>query len=232
MSPKVHSPIRNTQRNDGFYAVEVPTNCEMSLNDTRSCEIVGGPETNMQEIYRSPPASFVPCNEIASPASALRSDEPPFQNVSTTPSAARLLPAINESVIANSGGHPTSIPVPQTPQKHELSLPISRLCDTVESDEKMESSRLEIANTEKNEEERIARILVNSDNNNNNETIISTIGVAQRGRTVDEHRCDQCGKTFVTRASLKVYFLSKELIGFCNSLKFHKTFASLLQIWN
>ncbi|KAL6448221.1 hypothetical protein ACFW04_000308 [Cataglyphis niger] len=205
MSPKVHSPIRNTQRNDGFYAVEVLNNCEMSLNDTRSCEVVGGPETNMQEIYRSPPASFVPCNQIASPTSALRSDEPPFQNVSTTPSVARLLPAINESVITNSGGHTTSIPVPQTPQKHELSLPISRLCDTVESDEKMESSRVEMANTEKNEEERIAGILVNSDNNNNNETIISTIGVAQRERTVDDHRCDQCGKTFVTRASLKVH---------------------------
>lgn len=235
MSPKVHSPSRNTQRNDGFYAVEVPTNCEMSFNDTRSCEIVGGPDTNMQETYRSPPVSFAPCNQIAPPASASRSNEPSFQNVSTTPSVARLLPAVNDSVITNASGYTTSIPVPQTSQKHELSLPISRLCDTIESDEKMESSRVEMTNTEKNEEDRIARILVNSDNNNNNETIISTIDVAQRGRSVDDHRCDQCGKTFVTRASLKVYFLSKGLIGFFQitqiSEKF-RSFALLLKIWD
>lgn len=205
MSPKVHSPSRNTPRNDGFYAVEVPTNCEMSFNDTRSCDIVGGPETNMQEIYRSPPASFAPCNQITPPASASKSNEPPFQNVSNTPSVTRLLPAVNDSVITNTAGYTTSIPVPQTPQKHELSHPISRLCDTIESDEKKESSRMEMANTEKNEEEKIA-VLVNSDNNNNNETIVNTIDVAQRGRSVDDHKCDQCGKTFVTRASLKVYF--------------------------
>lgn len=200
MSPKVRSPSRNTPRNDGFYAVEVPTNCETSFNnDTRSCEIVAGPETNMQEIYRSPSAPFAPCNQIAPLVSAPRSNEPPFQNVSNTPT--RLLPAVNDTVITNAGGYTTPIPVPQTPQKHELSHPISRLCDTIESDEKRESSRMETANTEKNGEERIARILVNSDNNNNNETI----EVAQRGRSADDHRCDQCGKTFVTRASLKVH---------------------------
>ncbi|XP_072743735.1 uncharacterized protein [Anoplolepis gracilipes] len=203
MSPKVHSPNRNTPRNDGFYAVEVPTNCEMSVNnDTRSCEIVSGPETNVQEIYRSPPAAFAPCNQIAPLASVPRSNESPFQNVSNT--STRLLPAVNETVITNANGYTTPIPVPQTPQKHELSHPISRLCDTIESDEKRESSsRMEM--TEKNEEERIARILVNSDNNNNNETIVSTIEGAHRGRLADDHRCDQCGKTFVTRASLKVH---------------------------
>ncbi|EFN68751.1 Zinc finger protein 782, partial [Camponotus floridanus] len=201
MSPKIHSPNRNPSRNDGFYAVEVPTNCEMSFsNDTRLCETIGAPETNMQEIYRSPPAPFAPCNQIAPLANSSRSNDPPVRNVSNTPT--RLLPAVNDSVITNAGGYTTPIPVPQTPQKHELSHPISRLCDTIESDEKRESSRMEMTSTEKNEEE---RILVNSDNNNNNETIVRTIETTQIGRSGDDHRCDQCGKTFVTRASLKVH---------------------------
>ncbi|XP_029171861.1 zinc finger protein 236-like [Nylanderia fulva] len=204
MSPRVHSPSKNTPgRNDGFYAVEVPTSCEMSLNnDTGSRETVGdAPETSVQEIYRSPSAPFAAGNQIA-PRS---NNEPSFQNVGNTP--ARLLPVVvNDTVITNAAGYTTPIPVPQTPQKQELSHPISRLCDTIESDEKREASpRMEVA--EKNAgEERIARILVNSDNNNNNEAIVSTIEVAQRGRsTTDDHRCDQCGKTFVTRASLKVH---------------------------
>lgn len=214
MSPRVHSPNRNTPgRNDGFYDVEVPTSCEMSFNnDTGSRETVGDvPETRVQEIYRSPSAPFAPGNQIAPLANTPRSNEPPFQNVSNT----RLLPVVvNDTVITNAGGYTTPIPIPQTPQKHELSHPISRLCDTIESDEKRESSKVEVANAEENAgEERIERILVNSDNNNNNEAIVSTIE-AQRGRSTDaiDHRCDQCGKTFVTRASLKVYFLSKELI--------------------
>lgn len=97
--------------------------------------------------------------------------------------------------------------IPQTPTKPELSHPISRLCDTIEADERKETPKTETANAEKTEEERNARIFVNSDNNNNNETIVNT-EVAQRGRSADDHRCDQCGKTFVTRASLKVCLLT------------------------
>lgn len=211
MSPKniVHSP-RSAPRSDGLCptAFEVPTSCETSFdNDSRlSREIIGSPEAKIQETYRSP-VPFAPSDQIAPPTNATRSSEQPvIQNVgngSTQSSSS------NESVIANagkSGGYPTQV-VPQTPTKPELSHPISRLCDTIETDERKETSKTEIADAEKSGEERIARIFINSDNNNNNETIVST-DVAQRGRSADDHRCDQCGKTFVTRASLKVCFLT------------------------
>lgn len=204
----VHSS-RSAPRSDGPCptAFEVPTNCETSVNnDSRlSREIIGGTETKIQEIYRSP-VPFAPSDQITPPANATRSNEQSlFQNVANVPTQS--LSSSNDSVIVNAGksdGYPTQV-VPQTPTKPELSHPISRLCDTIEVDERKETSKTEVANAEKNGEERIARIFVNSDNNNN-EAIVST-EVAQRGRTADDHRCDQCGKTFVTRASLKVCFL-------------------------
>ncbi|KYN33960.1 hypothetical protein ALC56_11774 [Trachymyrmex septentrionalis] len=208
-SPKniVHSP-RSAPRSDGPCptAFEVPTGCETSFNnDSRlSRETIGGPEAKIQEIYRSP-ISFAPSDQIATSVNATRSSEQPlFQNVGNTPT--QPLSSSNDSVIANAGkggGYPTQV-VSQTPTKPELSHPISRLCDTIEADERKETSETEVTSVEKGGEERISRIFVNSDNNNNNEAIVST-EVAQRGRSVDDHRCDQCGKTFVTRASLKVH---------------------------
>lgn len=202
MSSKVHSP-RSTPRNDGHYGFEISTTCEMSFNsDSRSrTEIINGSETKIQETYRSP-VPFAPSNQIAPVANTLKNDEPSFQTTNNT--LTQLLPASNDSVITNTSRnneYSTHV-APQTPTKPELSHPISRLCDTIESDEKKEISKIEITGAEKNDEERIARIFVNSDDNNNNETIVSTEAV--RGRSADEHRCDQCGKTFVTRASLKV----------------------------
>lgn len=219
MSPKnlIHSS-KSAPRSDGICstAFEVPTNCETSFNnDLRlSREIIGGPEAKIQEIYRSP-IPFTPSDQMTPPASVRRNpsprsnEQPLFQNVGSA--ATQSLSLGNDSVITNAGksGYGSTQVVPQTPQtKPELSHPISRLCDTIEADERKETSKTEVppANVEKSGEERIARILVNSDSNNNNETIVST-EVAQRGRSADDHRCDQCGKTFVTRASLKVCFL-------------------------
>lgn len=191
-------------------AFEVPVNSETSFNDNDSRlsrEIIGGSEAKIQEIYQSP-IPFASSDQIVPPANTGRSNEQPlFQNASNT--STQSLSSSNDSVITNtgkSGGYPTQV-VPQTPTKPELSHPISRLCDTIEDDERKEMSKMEMASAEKSEEDRVARIFVNSDNNNNNETIVST-EMAQRGRSADDHRCDQCGKTFVTRASLKVCFFS------------------------
>ncbi|XP_028050378.1 sal-like protein 1 [Monomorium pharaonis] len=212
MSPKsaVHSP-RSASRGNGHCptAFEVPTGCETSFdndNSRLSREIISSPEAKIQEVYRSP-VPFATSDQIALPiSSATRGAEPSLvQNVNNGGSA-RLSSTSNESVITSVGGFaPTQAVVPQTPPtKPELSLPISRLCDTIETDERKETPKAEVTEAEKSEDERIARILVNSDSNNNNETIVST--EAQRGgRSADDHRCDQCGKTFVTRASLKVH---------------------------
>ncbi|EZA54338.1 hypothetical protein X777_05568 [Ooceraea biroi] len=208
ISPKVHSP-RSASRSDGLYAFEV-SSCETSFNsDSRSREMIGSPDVKTQEIYRSP-APFASSNQISPLTGTLqRGNEPPFQNTSNA--LARLLPTSNDSIITSASRNSEyATPLtPQIPTKPELSHPISRLCDTIESDERRETSVVDvecsIMNVEKkNGEEKITRIFVNSDNNNNNETIIST-EVTQRGRPTDNHRCDQCGKTFVTRASLKVH---------------------------
>ncbi|XP_011631443.1 uncharacterized protein LOC105423398 [Pogonomyrmex barbatus] len=213
MSPKniIYSP-RNALRSDGpcSGAFEVPNSCETSFNNDSSLsrDIISGSETSIQEIYR-PPLPFTSPNQTSPPANAVRNNEQSvFQNVGNAPTQSPS--TSNDSVIAsagckNIGGYPTQTLVPQTPTKPELSHPISRLCDTIDVDERKETLRAETASAEKNEEERVARIFVNSDNNNNNETIVGTEVAQPRGRSADDHRCDQCGKTFVTRASLKVH---------------------------
>lgn len=204
MSPKVHSP-RSTSRNDGLYPYEV-TSCETSLaSDSRSREMIDGQDAKLPEIYR-PPAAFASSNQIAPLTGTLRSNEPPFRN--TGNALARLLPAGSDSIITNVGrnGECTQqqpAPAQASSAKPELSHPISRLCDTIESDERKGTPPADTVE-KKSGDERITKIFVNSDSNNNNETIISA-EVTQRGRATDDHRCDQCGKIFVTRASLKVF---------------------------
>lgn len=221
ISPKVHSP-RSAPATDGLYAFERVSSRETTTTsfngDSRSRETIDEcPDAMIQEAYRSPTVPFASSNQIApltGNCCSLRGNEQPsFQSPTGNALATRLLPITttsNDGVIANNTPRSNEYSAPPTPAKPELSHPVSRLCDTIESDEKRETpvvvNAINAAETDGAMEEKITRILVNSDdNNNNNETIIKTEVVSQRGRPVDEHRCDQCGKTFVTRASLKVH---------------------------
>ncbi|KAL0128366.1 hypothetical protein PUN28_003569 [Cardiocondyla obscurior] len=198
ISPNIIHSSKSTTRSDRPCPTtfEVPTSCETSFsNDVRPPrEAIDSSEARIREIYRSP-VPFAPSDQVATPSNGARSGEQPFlQNLLSS----------NDTVITSTGksggGYATQV-VQQAPAKPELSHPVSRLCDTVEADERKEA-KTEAVSAEKIEEDRIERILVDSDSNNNNETIVNT--EASRGRA-DDHRCDQCGKTFVTRASLKVH---------------------------
>ena len=91
----------------------------------------------------------------------------------------------------------------------ELSHPISRLCDSIESNESKESTRVEAeVQVEDRCSDKITETSVSlmSDSNNNDATSDQIIRTPNSSNG-ENHRCDQCGKTFVTRASLKVIYL-------------------------
>lgn len=112
-------------------------------------------------------------------------------------------------------------PVVHQSKKPELSLPVSRLCDSLESKDEAAIKTLPVkpepqirpaavpvlvTHQEKSLPHGFALI---SDDNNNNSSIDPehqrTRGTtATTPQTNEEHKCDQCAKTFVTRASLKV----------------------------
>ncbi|XP_012285134.1 B-cell lymphoma 6 protein [Orussus abietinus] len=111
-------------------------------------------------------------------------------------------------------GTPTNLPTTVKPgfyqtlpthvtSKPEISHPISRLCDTVAE------VKEPIPSPVKNNEEEVAALeekstYLRSDSNNNAALAADRDAPSSRAAN-DDHRCDQCGKTFVSRASLKVH---------------------------
>ena len=209
------SPSRQSFKNvtpaDRYYDVEVPTVHEATHdNDKRLLEPSSTLVPMPREFY--PPQVPSSIAQISSPLSSndvARTNEAAAQSQNVISTATKSLSSAtenNQSNVNRNGGY-FGQTLSQSPQKLEISHPVSRLCDTIESIGKIDRSTSVEAEKPENEariDDKLAeRVVVNSDNNNN-DAVVSQDGV-QRGKAAPEnHRCDQCGKTFVTKASLKV----------------------------
>ncbi|XP_076172708.1 uncharacterized protein LOC143149329 isoform X2 [Ptiloglossa arizonensis] len=209
---------KNTVSSDHYYGVEVPTGREMTYNNgPRLLESSGVPGTRHQEYYpaqipfttTTQPMPTMSNEVVASNETALL--QPQSNAVSTT---SRPLVVTNNENVQLNVNRPTGSYFgqvnPHPAQKPEISHPVSRLCDTIEPDVKSDRfAGLEVERVEQeqqNDDKHAERVIINSDNNNNDAIVGND--VPQRGRPAgaqENHRCDQCGKTFVTRASLKVH---------------------------
>ncbi|XP_053996756.1 zinc finger protein 329-like [Hylaeus anthracinus] len=212
------SPNRQLSKNpvstDRYYGVQVPTSHEMTYNNCpRLLEPAAVPGTLHHDYYSSQIPFTTTTQTVSTMSNDVGSSETLLQAqnnvVSTT--TRPLLPNGNEVVQTNDNRQAGYFgQVPRSAQKPEISHPVSRLCDTIEPDVK--SDRFTVLGVERvekeqrNEDKLAERIVINSDKNNNDP--IAGDDISQRGRpggAQESHRCDQCGKTFVTRASLKVH---------------------------
>ena len=209
------SPDRRSSKNiaaiDHYYGVEVPISPEMTYgNGPRSLEPGSVPVARHHDYY-SPQVSFATTAQaISSMSSEVRSIEVNLQPQNNVISTTTRLPSC-DAVPSNANGKASYLGqvLAHPPQRSEISHPVSRLCDTIESSDKSDRFACldaERAEKEPRKEEKLAeRVIINSDNNNND--AIVGHDVPQRGGpsgAQEDHRCDQCGKTFVTKASLKV----------------------------
>ncbi|XP_043515445.1 B-cell lymphoma 6 protein homolog isoform X1 [Frieseomelitta varia] len=210
------SPSRQSFKNvtpaDRYYDVEVPTVHEVTHdNDKKLLEPSSTLVPRPREFYPPQVPSSSTIAQISSPLSSndvVRNNEIQSQNViSTATKSLSSATENNQSNVNRKDGY-FGQTLSQSPQKLEISHPVSRLCDTIESIGKIDRSTSVEAEKPENEariDDKLAeRVIVNSDNNNN-DAEVNQDGV-QRGKAAPEnHRCDQCGKTFVTKASLKVH---------------------------
>lgn len=187
-----------------------------------SCAEVSLPRVPPLDPYRG--SVLPPCCPPSPGLSEGPQAQPTFYQVPTTPSE-HFRPA--PSLFPRPAAEPI---ISSRPGKPELSLPVSRLCDSL-AEEKREEEGPE---AEEEEEERgpvpvllelkpeVTEVkvapgsgLLLSDDNNNNEAGVGAAEAQQppRPRTAttpssagvqESHKCEQCEKTFVTRASLKV----------------------------
>lgn len=206
------SPNRQFSENsaDHYYGVEVPTIHEITYhNGSKLLEANSTLVSRPQEFY----SPQIPSSTITQMVTSINNDivnsETILQSQNNIISTTRTLPCPveNNQININKKGGYFGQTQPQSPQKPEISHPVSRLCDTIESTGKIDRfTNLEAKNSEKEariDDKLVERVIINSDKNNN-DAIVSQDAV-QRGKGAQEnHRCDQCGKTFVTKASLKV----------------------------
>lgn len=144
----------------------------------------------------------------------------------------------HHAISPEANNHPANDPLTcnlQASPRVELSHPISRLCESVNSNsdvgmqeecsrDKNINATVTLDTIKSNTEETrgfaskfifpLTERTVRSDNNNNEaeatvlevsrNMAVPSGGGNEATSSSEEHRCDQCGKTFVTRASLKV----------------------------
>ncbi|XP_076238172.1 uncharacterized protein LOC143181561 [Calliopsis andreniformis] len=193
------STLRQSSRNidspNCYYSLEVPIPREGLYSGPRLQE----PVTGIHEFY--PPQIF-PTQTVSPVTSDVRSSETASQTNTVT---SRLQSSEGAQLNANRKASHLGQVLAQPPQRPEISHPVSRLCDTIETNDKKDHFRTVEVERVQTELKKPTDRVINSDNNNN-DAIVND--VPQRGRpsaTQESHRCDQCGKTFVTKASLKVH---------------------------
>lgn len=193
-SPEKRSPSEeesltkaNQDRRQEFYLAPIPGPVAQPV-------ILPAMPRTVQPFY---PNSTQPIQQIPQIPPTTRS----FYENETTPSAISHLTPIRPSPQKVYFGH-------QNGQKPEISHPISRLCDSIPPKESVERVSVEKSLETKIEVEshcndKIA-LNVSVSDSNNNDASGDQFHRVRNNSSCEDHRCDQCGKTFVTRASLKV----------------------------
>ncbi|XP_076299569.1 uncharacterized protein LOC143218322 [Lasioglossum baleicum] len=196
-----------------YYGVEAPASREIQYNlGPRLLEANAAPGARPREFY-SPQIPYQTVEPVPSMVNDVAVNDTvlqPQNNIVSTTTRPPLISNENVQPNINRKASYYSQTMSHPPQKPEISHPVSRLCDTIESNDKADRfANMEVERSKRTlqKDDKLAeRVTINSDNNNNDAIVGND--VPQRGRPVagqETHRCDQCGKTFVTRASLKVH---------------------------
>ncbi|XP_033334351.2 uncharacterized protein LOC117225141 [Megalopta genalis] len=196
-----------------YYGVEAPASREIQYNlGPRLLEANSAPATRHREFY-SPQIPFPTVEPVPSIVNDVPTNETVSQSQNNVVSTTTRPPLISNENVQPTINRKTGYfgqTLPHPPQKPEISHPVSRLCDTIETNDKIDRfASVEVERSERvlKKDDKLAERVIRNSDNNNNDAIVGN-DVPQRGRPVasqESHRCDQCGKTFVTRASLKVH---------------------------
>ncbi|XP_024943958.1 zinc finger protein 569 isoform X2 [Cephus cinctus] len=187
--PCAHEIFECEKRISGEFEIYMRKDEAISRQDFSSGQTilvnVTNPECNSQNIGEVS-TYFQNSTQVATPSQIL---------LSAVDNHAKCTDGIGSAGILNKSPTPTLKP--------ELSLPVSRLCDSTPDTANTATSTITVPtvdNERPNSTDKTHR--KHSDSNNNEASSgdhrIPTVNT-------DDHRCDQCGKTFVTRASLKVH---------------------------